>query len=155
MRPDRPDGGGPSGGRFDPMQFDSDGDGKVSKAEAPEQMQSFFDRLDTNSDGFIDAEEIAAMRRRFESRGSAPGGEGQGSRGGGRNLMENDADGDGKVSKEEAPQWMHPFFDRVDRNADGFVDAEEAQQMRRSRPDGAGPRGGGPDQGESAGDPGR
>ncbi len=147
--------GGAARGQFDPMQLDSDGDGKVSKDEAPEQMKSYFDRLDTNGDGFIDAEEIAAMRRRFESRGAGPGGEGQGSRGGGRNLMENDADKDGKVSKEEAPAWMKSFFDRVDGNADGFVDAEEAQQMLRFRPDGAGGGGGGPGQGESAGDAGR
>lgn len=62
------DGGGRrggGGGSFDLMQYDADKDGKVSKEEAPEQMQSFFDRLDTNGDGFIDSEEIEAMKARM------------------------------------------------------------------------------------------
>ncbi|MCH2571506.1 MAG: hypothetical protein MK103_09065 [Planctomycetes bacterium] len=58
-------GGGKGGGRsFDLMDYDSDGDGKVSKSEAPERLQAFFDRMDPNGDGFIDAEEIAAARQR-------------------------------------------------------------------------------------------
>ena len=46
------------------MQSDQDGDGKISKDEAPEFMQSFFDRVDTNADGFLDESEIQAMRSR-------------------------------------------------------------------------------------------
>lgn len=60
--------GGRSGkkrGSFNLMQFDKDGDGKVSKDEAPAQMQSFFDRLDGNGDGFIDNAEVSKMRRQF------------------------------------------------------------------------------------------
>jgi hypothetical protein len=37
--------------------FDRDGDGQISKAEAPPQMQRNFSRHDTNGDGFIDADE--------------------------------------------------------------------------------------------------
>jgi collagen type III alpha len=60
------------------MQMDQDGDGKVSKDEAPEQMQNFFDRLDGNADGFIDKAEADEMRRRFGrgGRGGGPPGEG-------------------------------------------------------------------------------
>ncbi len=66
------------GGRnFDPMQLDTDGDGKLSKEEAPERMQQIFDRIDTNGDGFADAEEFAAMRAARQNRGSeAPAAEG-------------------------------------------------------------------------------
>jgi multidrug efflux pump subunit AcrA (membrane-fusion protein) len=54
-------GKGKGGGRsFNLMQFDKDGDGKVSKDEAPAQMQQYFGRLDTNGDGFIDRGEVAA-----------------------------------------------------------------------------------------------
>jgi hypothetical protein len=70
---------------MNPMQFDADKDGKVSREEAPEPMRNFFDRMDSNSDGFIDAEEIASMRRRFSEGGGGPpgGGPGAGGPGGG------------------------------------------------------------------------
>lgn len=69
-----PGGARSGGGTFSIAQFDTDKDGKVSKAEAPERMQQFFDRVDTNSDGFLDAGEAAEMRRRAAARG--PGGPG-------------------------------------------------------------------------------
>lgn len=63
-------GGGGRGGRgFDPMQLDEDGDGKISRDEAPEPMQNFFSRIDANGDGFLDEEEISAMRGRGGRRG--------------------------------------------------------------------------------------
>lgn len=74
-------GGGERGGRgrsgrpsMDLMSFDKDGDGKVSKDEAPEQMQSFFDRIDADADGFIDASEIETMRRNRPAGGGPSGG---------------------------------------------------------------------------------
>ena len=53
------------------MQHDKDGDGKVSRSEAPERMKSFFDRIDTNGDGMIDAAENKAMANR--RRNARPG----------------------------------------------------------------------------------
>ncbi|HUQ68169.1 MAG TPA: hypothetical protein VM165_01525 [Planctomycetaceae bacterium] len=75
-----PGGGGPGGGgpRPDIMESDKDGDGKVSKEEAPEQMAQFFDRMDANSDGFIDADEAEAARQRRAARQAAGGGPGGG-----------------------------------------------------------------------------
>jgi hypothetical protein len=55
-------GGGPGGGPPNLMDNDTDGDGKISKSEAPEFMQNFFDRMDANQDGFVDSAEIAAAR---------------------------------------------------------------------------------------------
>lgn len=55
--------------------LDKDGDGKVSKAEAPERMQGFFDRIDTNKDGFLSKEETEAMRNRGGGGGARPGGD--------------------------------------------------------------------------------
>lgn len=70
-------GGGSRTGRGmgDLMALDKDGDKKISRAEAPEQMQMFFDRMDTDGDGFItDAEAKAAAARRAASGGGGPGG---------------------------------------------------------------------------------
>ena len=43
------------------MRWDADGDGRLTRDEAPERMRDRFDRIDTNSDGFIDPDEIEAM----------------------------------------------------------------------------------------------
>ena len=61
------------GGGFNIAQLDKDGDGKLSVDELPERMQSWFGRLDTNSDGFIDANEIAAMRQMRRKSGGRRG----------------------------------------------------------------------------------
>lgn len=61
--------------QFNLSQFDSDGDGKVSKDEAPQQMQQFFDMVDSNGDGFIDSAEAAKLRQRMQQGGGGPGGE--------------------------------------------------------------------------------
>jgi collagen type III alpha len=99
-------------------------------------MQFFFDRIDTNGDGALDKAEIEASRQR---RGS---GGGRGS-GGPRDLMQMDANGDGKVTKEEVPEGMRDFFDRIDANGDGAIDRAEADEMRkRFSAGGGGPPGG-------------
>ena len=56
--------------------FDKDGDGKVSREEAPEPMRDRFDSIDSNGDGFLDQADMDAMRRRFQEGGGAPGGAG-------------------------------------------------------------------------------
>ena len=139
-----PGGGGPRGAAPgampDLLSFDKDGDSKVSKDEAPAPMRPMFDQLDGNKDGFLDKDEIdeLARRARAMAAGAGPGG-------GPPDLMESDADKDGKVSKDEAPEWMQSFFDKVDANSDGFIDKAEVQQMRSRMRAGAG--GGPPGQG--------
>ncbi|MDE1163756.1 MAG: EF-hand domain-containing protein [Acidobacteriaceae bacterium] len=39
-------------------EWDTNQDGKLSKAEMPERMQAQFEKIDTNSDGFADLEEL-------------------------------------------------------------------------------------------------
>lgn len=71
-------GGGGGGQRRDPMEDDKDGDGKLSREEATGRMAENFDVNDANSDGFIDQEEIEAMRERFRRRREEGGGGQQG-----------------------------------------------------------------------------
>ncbi|MFM9962168.1 MAG: HlyD family efflux transporter periplasmic adaptor subunit [Planctomycetaceae bacterium] len=49
------------------MKSDTDKDGKISKTEAPEQMQRFFENNDTDKDGFLDATEVKAMVEKMKA----------------------------------------------------------------------------------------
>ncbi len=57
----KPRGGGGRGG-FALANFDQNGDGKVTKEELPEGMQSRFNDLDKNSDGAITTDELPSPR---------------------------------------------------------------------------------------------
>ena len=50
-----------------------------------------------------------------------------------RFLARNDANGDGKIQKSEAPERMKARFDSLDTNGDGAIDAAEAGAMGRGR----------------------
>ncbi|MGE0759521.1 MAG: HlyD family efflux transporter periplasmic adaptor subunit [Pirellulaceae bacterium] len=131
-------GGGGRGG-FDLMANDKDGDGKVSREEASSMPAQFFDNVDANQDGFIEKSEADAMRAR---RGAGGGG---GAGGGMRNLMSNDKNQDGKVTRDEIPETMQGFFDRLDGNADGAIDQAEIDAARQRFQGGGGGGGfGGP-----------
>ncbi|MFO1007343.1 MAG: EF-hand domain-containing protein [Planctomycetaceae bacterium] len=75
----RPEGG--PGGRFNPEEMfkrmDKDGDGTLSKEEAPGRMKEHFDEIDTDKDGKLTKDELKAHReKRMNERGGRPGGEG-------------------------------------------------------------------------------
>jgi Ca2+-binding EF-hand superfamily protein len=57
-------------------------------------------------------------------------------------IMSRDADGDGKVTKDELPDRAQQMFDRADRNEDGVLEEGElrqaAQWMRRRLGEGGG-----------------
>ncbi len=77
--------GAAAGGRFnaDEMwkQLDKDGDGSLSKDEAPERMKANFDTIDSNKNGKIDREEARAnMERRLGGREPGAGGPRRGER---------------------------------------------------------------------------
>ena len=71
-------------------------------------------------------------------RGGGPGRGGGGApRGGAASIIarifESDTDGDGKISRDEAPERMAPRFDQMDSNGDGFVDRSEIEARFRQR----------------------
>jgi hypothetical protein len=58
------------------MSFDKNGDGKITKDELPERMQSLIEQGDRNGDGALDREEIRRLVER--GRPNGPGGPGGG-----------------------------------------------------------------------------
>gem|GEM_PF-1687712 len=65
----RPGEGGPQVAEFARRmkEADTNGDGKLSKEEAPERMRENFDRVDTNSDGYVDEAEVRQMFERMRA----------------------------------------------------------------------------------------
>ena len=104
---------------------DADGDGVITAAEYEASVLQRFERLDANKDGVIDAAEIEALKQRIAER------EGQGGPGGGfggrmlTQLQAQDADKDGKITKEEALAAGRAQFAALDKNGDGKLTTEE------------------------------
>ncbi len=48
-------------------------------------------------------------------------------------VKQYDEDKDGKLQRAEAPLLVKPFFTRMDINADGGIDQDEAAEMERRR----------------------
>lgn len=122
---------------------DKNGDGKISRDEAPQQVQGAFDRLDSNGDGAIDKSELG------KTMAAGPGGPGGGrpdmsaglapprpnaNNNGPRQVFnDQDADADGRVSKEEANGQFKERFDSLDSNKDGKLDILEVEKGAADR----------------------
>ncbi len=115
------------------MESDADGDGRISREEAPEMLLRRFDRMDIDGDGYVTRAELEQRMRRGPRGGPPPDLV--------ERIMSADADGDGRVSREEAPERMRQRFDRMDADGDGYVSREEAgQAAERIRRRGGPPR---------------
>ena len=110
------------------MSSDSNGDGAISRDEAPERMSDRFDTIDANGNGMLEREELENMPF------------GRGGLGGGRfnpaRLLDRfDADGDGRLARDELPGSMQRMVNRLDTNGDGVIDEAELEAMpERRRP---------------------
>lgn len=116
-------------------RMDTDGDGKISQAEAGERWER-LSKMDKNSDGSISKDELPAGR---PGAGSGPGaGPGTGNRG--EFFAKADTNGDGKLTQEEAPQaWER--LSKADTNSDGAVSKEELAAVMQKAGEGRGPKG--------------
>lgn len=116
---------------------DADGDGVVTAAEYEASALQRFERMDANKDGVVDAAEIEAIKQRFAQR------EGQGGPGGGfggrmlAQLAAQDADKDGRITKDEALAAARAQFAAADKDGDGKLTGDE---LRPGPPGGPPPR---------------
>ncbi|KAF0170919.1 MAG: signal transduction protein [Hyphomonadaceae bacterium] len=102
-------------------------DGAITRAEVRTAREQGFRRVDANSDGFITADEREQMAAAAAAKGRGKGGEGGagGAAGGGA-----DANGDGKVSRDEFLNSPMRGFDRLDSNNNDVVEASEIEMAR-------------------------
>ena len=118
----------------DVMRADTDGDGRISRAEAAaagaERSNEWFDKLDLNKDGYITADEMKQahatrnnmhgdMRQKMEER-----------------FKEADTNGDGQLSLDEVQAKMPKLaerFSELDTDKNGQLTKEELARghMRR------------------------
>lgn len=110
-------GDGPMSMMFD--RFDTDGDGTVTKEEIAAKRAADAVALDANGDGKLSAEELVAadlrrMQQRVEERVKA-------------RIAAQDIDGDGMLSAAELamPDMPAMMFQRLDANGDGALDKDE------------------------------
>lgn len=110
----------PAAAQRDPMArfmaADANGDGEITRAEARAARETLFTRLDVNNDGYL----TEADRQGRPQREGRAGRMGQGV----------DANGDGRVSREEFTSQMRGF-DRADSNRDGTLQAGEIETVRQ------------------------
>jgi Ca2+-binding EF-hand superfamily protein len=123
--------------------LDTNHDGRLSREELA-KANELFDRLDKNHDGVLDAKEMsetpavaesepvinpAAPLKRMNKKGAG----GKQDRSFAQVLKRADTDGDGKLSKEEAPPFLKKQFAKIDTNGDGFLDQAELEAWVRHR----------------------
>ena len=116
--------------------WDTNDDSLVARSEVPEPMRDRFDRMDENGDGVLEADEVESLPARM---GPASGRGGRGGRAGrgGRGMQGDpiarlrsfDANGDGRITREEIPEQAGGMFDRVDANGDSVVTEDELDAM--------------------------
>ena len=121
----------PMGGGM--MMRDPYGDATIPRKDAEAQAAANFAAMDTNHDGVLSLDELRAARPARPPRGAGdgpPGGPGNG--GGGDPGMERmaramDANGDGKVLRDEFVAGTMHRFDLMDADHDGQLTKAERQ----------------------------
>ncbi|AOG09767.1 MULTISPECIES: calcium-binding protein [Rhizobium/Agrobacterium group] len=107
--------------------WDLNGNGEATLSELQSKRGDVFLTFDSNEDGFIDADEYVYFdeARANDMKANAGGHGGHGGRADrasqGMTLQNNDADQDGKVSRDEFLGGVVAWMGMLDRNTDGVV----------------------------------
>ncbi len=116
-------GHGAMGSKFDFAAVDTDGDGKITKAEFDAHRSAKVEALDTDKDGKISMDELVAMhmngaQERAEARAK-------------RMIEAQDTNGDGMLSAAElaVPAAPKDMFAKLDADGDGAVTQAEIDAM--------------------------
>jgi EF hand len=102
------------------MAADANRDGAITRAEMRAAREQGFRRMDADNDGFVTAAEREQMA-------AAAKGKGRGEKGGAGGA---DANGDGKVSRDEFLNSPMRGFDRLDANNNDVIEASEIETAR-------------------------
>jgi Ca2+-binding EF-hand superfamily protein len=113
------------------MKADTDGDGRISRAEATsssaERSGKWFDKLDTNKDGYVTQDEMKQARDTrhgdFKEKADA-------------RFKEADVNGDGQLSLDEVQSKMPRLGDHftdLDKDKNGMLSKEELRQSGQGR----------------------
>jgi Ca2+-binding EF-hand superfamily protein len=94
--------------------FDRDGNGVVTRDEMRTAAAERFDKIDTNHDGKLTADELEAAHREAQA----------------KHFAAKDTDKDGKLSRAEVAKMPDAMFARLDANHDGFLTPDELAQGR-------------------------
>lgn len=125
-------GAGGRGGMGERMlaRIDTNGDGKISKAENRAAAEARFARMDRDGDGTI----VAGERGMGKGKWKRGEGKHMGRPGGGKSpamaMKGIDTDGDGVITRAEFDAHSAKRFARLDTNGDGRIDAAEMQAQR-------------------------
>jgi len=134
---DRGGRGGPGGQASGMAKLDANGDGVIDRAEAAKapRLSQNFDKLDTNHDGKLSADE---RPQRGPGQGR-PGGHGDR----GARMAQMDKNGDGKFSRDELAghQRALDHFAEIDANKDGFLTRDEMMAYHKAHRGERGPGG--------------
>lgn len=115
-------------------RFDLDGNGEVTRDEVTQAAAQHFAEADTNGDGQLSPEELAAQAesRQEERRASRMAQRSE------RMLERHDANGDGLLSLEEmtaqdGEDRLERLFAHLDVDEDGVINKAEAERMAGER----------------------
>lgn len=102
-------------------EADSNGDGSITKQELLDMRAENFGRLDRNGDGFADTKDSPAFgppKKKFEEVFAK--------------VKVADANGDGRISKQEMVSAPTPRFDAADKDKNGILTKAEISAMPAS-----------------------